>query len=112
MQNTRLNTLVDASLQRVRQSLRNPWRRLSFLIISVLLGNFLATTVSTIAGQQADLDVFVAALLAGLTEFSSWLFYRRRADLLGERSIFLEGLNGLKLGLTYGLFVEALKLGS
>jgi hypothetical protein len=113
MQNTRLNTLVDGLLGQFSRWLRNPWRRISLLLISVLGGNFLATTVATVAGQKADWDVIVAALLVVVAEGVSWLVYRRgRGNLEVQNPIFLELLNGVKLGLTYGLFVEAFKLGS
>ena len=118
MQNTRLSTFVDSLSQRFRQSLRNPWRRLSLLVISLLGGNFLATTISTVAGQKAELDVVAALLLVGFTELISWIVYRRdrvpvpATNRPATRSLFLETANGLKLGLIYGLFVEAFKLGS
>lgn len=118
MQNTRLNTLFDRSLGQFGRWLRNPWRRLSVLIISLLLGNFLATIVSTVSGQRAEIDVIVAALLMLFTEAVSWLVYRgdRRGLQQGAaeaaRPLLLELLNGVKIGLTYGLFVEAFKLGS
>jgi Protein of unknown function (DUF565) len=115
MQNTRLSTLVESWLEQFNRWLRNPWRRISLVLISLLGGNFLATTVSTISGQKADWDVFVSALLVVLAEGISWLMYRRPQNdrsPRGENSIFLEMLNGIKLGLTYGLFVEAFKLGS
>jgi Protein of unknown function (DUF565) len=113
MQNTRLSTLIDQSLTRLVIFLRNPWRRLSVLIISILSGNFLATVISTISGQKADLDVVVAIFLLLLNEIVSWLVYRgdpRPPD--SQRTLIIESLNGIKLGMTYGLFVEAFKLGS
>lgn len=113
MQNTRLSTLIDQSLTRLVIFLRNPWRRLSVLIISLLSGNFLATVISTISGQQADLDVVVAIFLLLIAEIISWLVYRgdpRPANV--QRALALEAANGIKLGLIYGLFVEAFKLGS
>jgi hypothetical protein len=118
MQNTRLSTFVDNALGRFSQSLQNPWRRLSLLLITVLTGNFLASTISTVAGQKAELDVLAAFLLVLLTELISWIVYRsdRSRPLAQERpaarSLLLDTVNGLKLGLTYGLFLEAFKLGS
>lgn len=113
MQDTRLSTLVDRISGRFVVFLRNPWRRTSLLIIGLLGGNFLATTVSTVAGQRADLDVTVALILVLFVEIVSVLVYRsdrRRAD--EQRSLLLEVLNSIKLGLIYGLFVDAFKLGS
>lgn len=121
MQNTRLNTLIDRWSGQFNRWLRNPWRRLSLLLISLLLGNFLATTLSTVAGQKAELDVVIAALLVLLTELISWLVYRgdrpRPADANPAGAnpanpIVLDLSNGIKIGIIYGLFVEAFKLGS
>lgn len=118
MQNTRLSTVVDNALGRFSRSLQNPWRRLSLLLITVLTGNFLASTISTVAGQKAELDVLAAFLLVLFSELISWLVYRGdRSRSLGQarpaaRSLLLDVLNGLKLGLAYGLFLEAFKLGS
>jgi Protein of unknown function (DUF565) len=114
MQNTRLNTLVDSSWQRTTQWLRNPWRRISVLMISLLFGNFLASAVSTIAGQRAEPDILAAAGVVVIAEVISWLTYatRPRSAPEGSRSWLIEGLNGLKLGLLYGLFVQAFTLGS
>lgn len=110
MQNTRLSSLVDTIADNLGGWLRNPWRRLSVLIISLLFGNFLGTAISTISGQRADLDIWVAAILVTVTEFISRLAYGGRLET--RRSLPMQLLNGLKLGLTYSLFVEAFKLGS
>lgn len=117
MQNTRLSTLVDTALDQSTRWLRNPWRRSSVVIIGVLLGNFLATAISTTAGQTADWDILAAVILVSVTEGISWLVYRRSvrvADPAREqrRSLFIETLNAIKIGLIYGLFVEAFKIGS
>jgi hypothetical protein len=115
MQNTRLSTLIEQFSDRFAVFLRNPWRRLSLLIISLLGGNFLATILSTVAGQNADLDIAAALVLVAIAELISWLIYgnnRRRSPAETQRLLLLEILNGTKLGLTYGLFVEAFKLGS
>jgi Protein of unknown function (DUF565) len=115
MQNTRLSTLISQLSGQLIGFLRNPWRRISLLIISFLAGNFLATTISTVAGQQAELDVVAALILVFFTEVVSGLVYfndRQRPAVLTQRPLLLEILNGIKLGTMYGLFVEAFKLGS
>lgn len=116
MQNTRLNTAIDVVLNQANQWLQNPWRRISLLVISLLLGNFLATALATIAGQAASWDIFVALVLVFFSEAISWLVYGSRlgrAPTPGDRRpVVVEMLNGLKLGLMYGLFIEAFKLGS
>ncbi len=115
MQNTRLTVLVNGTLDRVRQWLQNPWRRISVLIISLLFGNFLATAIATTSGQQADYDILAAAILVAVTEFTSWFYYRTSRRLPSEswqRSLFAELFNGVKIGVIYGMFLEAFKLGS
>jgi len=107
MQNTRLNTLVDSLINRSRQWVQNPWRRVSLIIIGLLFGFYLANAISTVSGQTAELDILGAALATGFTEVISWLVYRSRSRLpLGD--VF----NALKVGLIYGYALEAFKLGS
>ncbi|MEG4816407.1 DUF565 domain-containing protein [Microcoleus sp. K5-D4] len=110
MQNTRINRLIDVLGDRFRGWLSNPWRRISLLIISLLFGTFLGTAISTIAGQSADWDIIAAGLLVLLTELVNWLVYGGPRSV--ARSLWVEMLNALKIGLTYNLFVEAFKLGS
>lgn len=117
MQNTRINSLFNVGLTIFYRWFRNPWRRISLLLISLLFGNFLATALATIAGQAADWDVVAAMILAVAVEIASWLFYgrvgRQVSDpVLGRRTLLFDMLNGIKVGLTYGLFLEAFKLGS
>lgn len=109
MQNTRLNRLVDVTGDRLTSWLRNPWRRLSVIIISLLFGNYLGPTISLIAGQRGSLDVVIAALLVALTELTSAVVYRQSGT---ARSLLLDCLNAIKIGLVYSLFVDAFKLGS
>lgn len=110
MQNTRINRLIDVLSDQFRDWLRNPWRRISVLLISLLFGNFLGTAISTIAGQAANWDIIVAGLLVLLTELVNRLVYGSKR--LAAYSLSVDLLNALKIGLTYNLFVEAFKLGS
>jgi len=110
MQNTRLNNLVDSIVGQLRQWLSNPWRRLSVLALSLLLGFFLGSVLSTVAGQAAQWDVTVAGFTVLLTEIMSRFFYGSNQGR--QRSLWASALNWLKIGLTYSLFLEAFKLGS
>jgi hypothetical protein len=117
MQNTRLNNLVDLILERGNQWLQNPWRRTSLVVISLLFGNFFATAISTVSGQKAEWDIVVSLVLVIFTEGTSWIVYRNRPVRIEpvripQRTLFLEMLNAFKLGLVYGMFVEAFKIGS
>lgn len=113
MQRTRLATLIESASNQFGRWVFNPWRRISLVIIGLLFGNFLGIAVSSIAGQAAELDVVISAILLVLVELTSWLVYRRppkNADR--KNSLLLEVMNALKIGLVYSLFVEAFKLGS
>ena len=121
MQNTRLNTLINRVGNQFTQWYENPWRRLSLIIISLLFGNFLASAIATTTGQRTDLDVFISSILLASVESISWLTYGTRFGqrqtveskiIIGQRPFWIAILNSLKLGLVYGLFVEAFKLGS
>ena len=110
MQNTRLNSLVASLTGRLAIWFFNPWRRLSFLVISILFGFFLGTAVSTTAGQSADWDIVAAGILVAFSEVVDRIYYRGNPQR--SRSLWVEALNALKIGLTYSLFIEAFKLGS
>ncbi len=111
MQRTRLNTLVEGTGTRLTQFFGNPWRRISLLLISLLLGFFVGSGVSTTSGQSASWDVVTAALILLFTEVvNRGAYHRRQGD--NPRSLGLEILNVFKMGITYSLFLEAFKLGS
>lgn len=110
MQRTRLNTLLDTIGDQLARWLVNPWRRISILVISLLLGYFLGIAVSAFAGQAAEQDIFVSALLVVIAEVISRVAYRRNQR--NSMPLWLESLNGLKIGAMYALCVEAFKLGS
>lgn len=116
MQNTRLNSLVDRVSEQVSQFFSNPWRRVSLILISLLLGVFLGTAIPTTSGQTSDWDVVGAGVLVVFTEIVSRSVYSRKRQvqpgILPKRSLLAVTLNALKIGLTYSMFVEAFKLGS
>jgi positive regulator of sigma E activity len=109
MQNTRLTIITNSSLLIVERWFLNPWRRTSLYFISPLLGFFLASVISTVAGTAAVFDPLMSGIMVLITEVISMTMYRRSKD---RRSLFLECLNLLKIGLIYGFFLEAFKLGS
>jgi Protein of unknown function (DUF565) len=117
MQNTRLNTLLDVNFGRLSRWALNPWRRTSLSIISLLVGFFLASALSTTFGARSEWDILVAGITAFLAEAISRIFYRSKPQVLtnGEvvpRSLLLILLNDTKIGAIYGLALEACKLGS
>ena len=110
MQNTRLNTIVDTLLSRLQQWLQNPWRRTSVQLLAVLFGFVIAQFIASIAGQNANLDVTMAAIFLGISEAYSWLVYRSKGKW--TKSLLATSLNWLKIGFLYCMFLEAFKLAS
>ncbi|NET38065.1 MAG: DUF565 domain-containing protein [Cyanothece sp. SIO1E1] len=110
MQNTRLNSLISSGIELFAQWLRNPWRRLSLVIISLLFGFFLASIIVTTTGQTQEIDAVVAIVLVVWVELiSRWVYGSKQST---SRLPLADALNALKIGAAYGLYLEALKLGS
>jgi hypothetical protein len=110
MQDTRLNRILTESGTRIDTWFQNPWRRFVAITITLLGGFFLGNIVTTTTGQSAQIDGVIAIILLTIVEFVNWISYRGRPFV--SRSLWLESLNMLKVGFTYALFLDALKLGS
>jgi hypothetical protein len=107
MQDTRLTRLTNTVAKQTTQWLKNPWRRSSLMLISLLGGFFLGSAISTAAGQLGKLDLSVTTLLVVVTEGISRIVYSSKT-----RSMTADIINALKIGMIYSLFLEAFKLGS
>lgn len=83
----------------------NPFRKLSAATLAILFGFFAATSASTIIGSVADWDPLAAAVLLVWTEAFTRLYYRTK-----DKSFLLRLANAFKIGLTYGMAVDAFKL--
>ncbi|MDR9403251.1 MAG: DUF565 domain-containing protein [Halothece sp. Uz-M2-17] len=112
MQNTRLNLLFRNLSGQVRQFFVNPWRKITSLLISLLLGIFMGIAIVTSAGQNGRLDIIVAALLLLITEVLSWFVYRQNSEQNEQRLGLIEVINTFKIGLVYSLYIQAFILGS
>jgi hypothetical protein len=117
MQNTRLSTIVNVSVGRLARWSQNPWRRTSLILISLLFGFFLASVISTASGAKSEQDIVAAAVVLFIVELTNrYVYSAKRVNLtdgsLAPRLLTTEILNSIKLGLVYGLFLDAFKLGS
>jgi Protein of unknown function (DUF565) len=115
MQSTRLNTLFNVNIERLFLWANNPWRRTSLSLISLLLGFFLASAISTTFGARSEWDIAIAGITVFFTEFISWIFYRAKRQGLSDGApgrLALTILNSIKIGIIYGMVLEACKLGS
>ncbi len=83
---------------------------LSFSILSMLLGFFMSNTLSTIPGQTGDWGITGAAIIATFYEMISKKIYTTHVQK--QNSFLLAQVNSVKVGVIYGFFVDAFKLGS
>lgn len=112
MQRTRLTNLTAVITTKVTDLFANPWRRVALILIALLLGFFAATAITSTAGQAADLDIVAGATATFMVEAISRYVYTRQAKVEPSSSLLKDVLNSVKIGLIYGMFVEAFKLNS
>lgn len=110
MQETRLNILLNSGINQLNEFFSNPWRKLVLIFLSLFFGFFITSAVSTTLGQAARWDITAAAVFLIFSETVNIIVYRRSNKK--ERSLWLDLLNSFKIGFVYGLYLEALKLGS
>nr|QCI04107.1 hypothetical protein [Antithamnionella ternifolia] len=92
----------------IRQLLNDKFHGLSIRIASLLLGFYIATILSTIPAQTGDWSIISASIIITFNEILSKFLY---SDY-NKSTFILNLLNSIKIGIIYGLFVDAFKLGS
>jgi len=113
MQKTRLNLLLTQTTVKIDLFFINPWRRIALILISFLLGTVMGNTIPTTAGQTSVIDLFLAVFLIIFTELISIFVYGRKKikpQNDQNNSVFISVLNSFKIGLSFGLYLEAVKL--
>nr|YP_010904236.1 hypothetical protein REQ04_pgp140 [Catenella fusiformis]WCH57487.1 hypothetical protein [Catenella fusiformis] len=88
--------------------LRHQLNNIKSRITCLLLGFLVATVLSTIPGQTGEWSVIAAAIIITSNEIVSKLVYQAKR----QEDIILVIINDIKIGIIYGLFVDAFKLGS
>lgn len=90
--------------------------KLSFELLSILVGFFASTALSTIPAQTGEWGLVAAAIIVCSQEIVSRINYHNYASTKQKIHIalkaFLKYCNSVKIGILYGLFVDAFKLGS
>lgn len=84
---------------------------LSLKLISLFLGFFLSTILSTIPAQTGDWGIIAGSIIVTINEIISQSIYSIYKTSK-TRIWILEIINSIKIGIIYGLFVDAFKLGS
>lgn len=105
---TRLSTFFAYLIKNLNNKLYYSLSELTTGLISLLLGFFISTGLSTIPGQTGDWGIIAASLIVAATELTSKIVYSSHNQLNIKINLF----NNFKIGITYGLFVDAFKLGS
>lgn len=89
---------------------------ISFQLLSILLGFFASTALSTIPAQTGDWGIVAAAIIVTNQEIISKITYQNNILINYDYNIklnkYLKYCNNIKVGIIYGLFVDAFKLGS
>nr|QCI07447.1 hypothetical protein [Leiomenia cribrosa] len=81
---------------------------ISIKLICLLLGFFIATVLSTMPAQTGDSGIIAASIIITCHEILSKIIYNQNNNNI----IFWNIINYIKIGIIYGLFVDAFKLGS
>lgn len=81
---------------------------ISIQLTSLFFGFFISTILSTMPTQTGDWGIIGASIIVTFYEIISKLIYNNK----NTRIIILEIINSIKIGIIYGLFVDAFKLGS
>mmetsp|Transcript_5237 Transcript_5237/g.22301 ORF Transcript_5237/g.22301 Transcript_5237/m.22301 type:complete len:106 (+) Transcript_5237:932-1249(+) len=77
-------------------------------VINLLIGFFISTVMTTVVSQTGDWGIIAGAITVTYMElFSNWVYQN---DLIKNKLI--ANLNSLRIGIVYGMFVDAFKLGS
>ena len=86
----------------------NPWRRYSLLSIIFLIGFLIGSSLGMINGVLALMDpvgAFIALIFLELLVQSRFFFLKYKKPI-----ILIRVIDMLRIGLSYGLFSEGLKL--
>lgn len=108
MQQTRFEQRVASAGEGLQRWARNPWRRLSLLAIVLLASFAVGSGLGAITGALARIDQISALICVLLLEIAVRLrrpLLQRPGDRLG-----LQLLDMVRLGLLYGLILDAFKL--
>jgi len=92
----------------IRRLINKKFNDLSIRIASLLLGFYLATILSTIPAQTGDWSIISASIIVTFNEVLSKILYSNSIKPASIINLF----NSIKIGIIYGLFVDAFKLGS
>jgi hypothetical protein len=86
--------------------------------VGILFGFFFANALATMVGQTGDWGILSAGILVAFIESTNSIIYNNKKSFTNKSTNYkklyhvLIFINNVKIGITYGFFVEAFKLGS
>ena len=108
MQKTVLYNSSAKIIERLSNWAINPWRRYSLLLIVLLIGFFLGTSIGAINGVLALMDPIGAFLTVLIMEIM--VRTRRNWSYKNRNQISLNIIDFARIGFLYGLLLEGFKL--
>ena len=107
-QETNFRIYLGRAFERLENWAVNPWRKYSFLLIILLIGFLLGTSIGTINGVLALMDPVGALFAVLLLEFLVRI--RRYWPKDKGYEIVLSSIDSARIGFLYGLLMEGFKL--
>ena len=107
-QKTKFQLKIVENIQTLSIWAKNPWRRYSLSLITLLIGYFLGSSLGMVRAVVENMDP-VAALLS-VVFIEMLVVLRRNFRFERNKKFLVLLLDSLRLGLFYGFFTESLKL--
>ena len=108
IQKTNYHSFIKEIFGSFSQSFLGPWRYRSIGILSLLIGYYLSSTISSYFLVENEHRVFVVLFLFVLIEIA----VRSRSFLYNKNLNALLVIDNLRIGALYAIILEAFKLGS
>ena len=106
MQKTRFKEFVNSFLLIVKPIISDSWSKRSILLISLLFGYYFTNSLLSFLLDKSVNTIFLAILFLLIMELSI------RSILISKFTMIVKSINNFRIGSTYALILEALKLGS
>ena len=107
-QRTSFQLNIVENIQTISIWAKNPWRRYSVSLITLLIGYFLGSSLGMVSAVVELMDPIAAFISLMLIEILIVLRRNFRFEIKKKFLVLL--LDSLRLGLFYGFFTEGLKL--
>ena len=107
-QKTNFQLKIVENIQTLSIWAKNPWRRYSISLITLLIGYLLGSSIGMVSAVVELMDPVAAFLSVVFIE--TLIVLRRNFRFEKKKKFLLLLLDSLRLGLFYGFFTESLKL--